>query len=47
MVKLKIYKLASVALALGIMGACKPAPATLTNKGLSGRDDRMHDKDRY
>lgn len=28
--KLKIYKLASVALVLGMMGACKPAPAILT-----------------
>lgn len=32
MVKLKIYKLASIALTLGIMGACKPAPATLTGE---------------
>lgn len=32
MVKLKIYKLASIALVLGIMGACKPIPATLTGE---------------
>ena len=30
--KLKIYKLASVALVLGMMGACKPAPAILTGE---------------
>lgn len=32
MVKLEIYKLASIALTLGIMGACKPIPATLTGE---------------
>ena len=39
MVKLKIYKLASIALTLGIMGACKTGSgySDRRNKGLSGR----------